>query len=111
MVIFSFYFVRKREVHDCQVCTPEGGCCSGMFDVSSFSAALSSSGLVPDCSARDEEGEEVRKERGLIFPKRAYVVSSFDYDRETKNNVSHKAGGTPTDSITNQTEIQEIAMQ
>ena len=44
-------------------------CCrSGMFDVSSFFAALSSWGLVPDCSTRKEEGDEVKEDRGLIFP-------------------------------------------
>ena len=109
---FSFYFV--REVHDCQVSTPEGGCRSGMFDVSSFSAALSSSGLVPaDCSpwrwgGRGGARDHFSEQRLVIEP-----IFDYDrvYDRETKSNVSLRASNATTDSVTSQTEIQEIAMQ
>ena len=49
--------------------------------------------------------------RAHFSEQRLVIEPIFDYDRETKSNVSHRASDATTDSITSQTEIQEIAMQ
>ena len=80
-----------RYSYGCQVFSPKVGVRLGTFDLSSTSAALSGPG-----------GEFWRDARAHFSEQWLVKERTFDYDRETKSDVSHRVIDATTNSLISQ---------